>query len=390
MNKSRSAWSVLVLSLLMIAFLAGCGGVSASPRPMPTPTPMPTPPGATPTPTPAAAHGTFVYFSTSTVSANASSTTGYRLNPDGTLVPLAGSPFAVSGGLAAAGNFLAASSGSTVSTFQVDPATGALSPAGSGSANGAGPITADSRNVYVGGNIPANNSTGIYGFAISGNGALTALPGSPFTFDTACDLCDVPFALALNNNVLIQGGVGFHTVGDFTTYARGANGVLGKAQILGTDAENRVAIQHPAGNFSYALNTDDSNLSEFTIGASGNATPGAQLFTGTGQDMVVDPTNKFLLVVDIAGVVRVFTIAPANGSLSQIGTSEAAGNGATGIAMDPSGHFVIVTQSATGTNLPSTANQLTVFTFDLASGAMKKLQSYPQPNTPGAVIFVAR
>ena len=190
--------------------------------------------------------------------------------------------------------------------------------------------------------------------------------------------------------MLIQGGTGFHGVGDFTTYARGADGVLGKAQILGTDAEERVAIQHPAGSFSYALNIDDSSLNEFTIGAGGNATPGSVLFTGTGQDMVIDPTNKFLLVVDDAGVVHIFAIAPANGSPSQIGTSEAAGNGATRIAIDPSGHFVIVTQSATGTNLPSTANQLTVFTFDPVSGAMKKLQSYPQPSTPGAVIVIAR
>jgi 6-phosphogluconolactonase (cycloisomerase 2 family) len=389
MNKSHSAWSVLVLGLLMIAFLAGCGGVSANtPRPTPTPTPSPSP-NPNPTPTPAA-HGTFVYFSTSTVNANASSTTGYRLNPDGTLVPLAGSPFAVSGNLAAAGSFLAASSGSTVSTFNVDPATGVLSPAGSGSANGADAIAADARDVYVSGNIPANNSTGIYGFAISATGALTPLAGSPYTFDTACDFCDQPFALALNNNVLIQGGTGFHGVGDFTTYARGADGVLGKAQILGTDAEERVAIQHPAGNFSYALNIDDSSLNEFTIGAAGNATPGALLFTGSGQDMVIDPTNKFLLVVDNAGVVHVFAINPADGSVSQIGTSETAGNGATGIAMDPTGRFVIVTQSALGTNLPSTANQLTVFTFDPASGAMKKLQSYPQPNTPSKAIFVAR
>jgi len=384
MSKSLSAWSALVISLLTVAFLAGCGGVSAN-TPKPTPTPNPTPsPNPSPTPPPAA-HSTFVYGSTS-----GSNTVGYRLNPDGTLVALAGSPFPVGGALAAAGSFLAASSTNAVATFQVDPATGALSPAGSGAVNSGGPIAADAHSVYVAGNIPANNSTGIYGFAISGNGALTALPGSPYTFTGACDLCDEPFALALNNNVLIQGGTGFHSVGDFTTYARDANGVLGKAQILGSDAEERVAIQHPAGNFSYALNTDDSSLTEFTIGATGNATPGAQLFTGTGQDMVIDPANKFLLVVDNAGVVHVFTIDPANGSMSQIGTSEAAGNGATGVAMDPSGRFVIVTQSATGTNLPSTANQITVFTFDEASGAMKKLQSYPQSNTPGRLIVIAR
>ena len=46
MNKSLSAWSAFVLGLLMIAFLAGCGGVSAN-TPSPTPTPTPTPVPAT-------------------------------------------------------------------------------------------------------------------------------------------------------------------------------------------------------------------------------------------------------------------------------------------------------------------------------------------------------
>ena len=133
MNKSLSTWRVLVPGLLMIALLAGCGGVSANtPRPTPTPTPNPSP-----TPTPTAAHGTFAYFSTS-----ASNTVGYKLNPDGTLVTLPGSPFAVSGNLAAAGGFLAASTPNTVFAYQVDPASGALTQTGSGSVNGGGPIAA--------------------------------------------------------------------------------------------------------------------------------------------------------------------------------------------------------------------------------------------------------
>ena len=381
-----SACGVFILGLLLSLALAGCGGVNANPGP--TPTPMPTPPGATPTPTPAVAHGTFVYFNNSNAQ-----TAGYKLNNDGTLTLLSGSPFAVNGALAAAGNFLAVASGSTVSTFLVDPSSGALTKAGSGTvvqgAGGAG-IAADANNVYVAGSIPANTSTGIYGFALAANGMLTPLAGSPYVFTQACDFCDVPFVLALNNNFLIQGGVGFHGVGDFTVYPRGAGGVLAKAQILGTDAEERVAIQHPVGNFSYALNVDDSSLGEFTMDATGKPTPGAQTFTGTGQDLTVDNSGRFLLVVDNAGVAHVFTIDPGTGSMSQIGTSEAAGNGATGLAMDPGGHFVVVSQSASSTNLPGAANQITVFTFDPGSGAMKKLQSYPQPKPPGEVVMVAR
>ena len=377
------ARSLPALALLLILSLGGCGGVSANNAP--TPTPMPTPPGATPTPTPSAAHGTFVYFNNS-----ASQVTGYKLNSDGTLSVLAGSPFALNGGLAAAGSFLAVSSGNTLSIYLVDPASGALTKAGSGTVVQGGGIVADANNVYLAGNIPASTATGIYGFALAANGALTPLAGSPYTFTQACDFCDVPFVLALNNNFLIQGGVGFHGVGDFTVYPRGTGGVLSKAQILGTDAEERVAIQHPSGNFSYALNTDDSSLIEFTMDATGKPTPGAQLFTGTGQDLAVDSSGKFLLVVDNAGAVHIFAIDPATGSMNQISTSEAAGNGATGLAMDPSGRFVIVLQSASSTNLAGAANQITVFAFDAATGTMKKLQSYPQPNAPGEVVMIAR
>jgi 6-phosphogluconolactonase (cycloisomerase 2 family) len=370
--------------LLLILSLIGCGGVRSGSAPTPTPVP----PGATPTPTPAAAHGTFVYVSNSSSSAQL---TGYRMNADGTLTLLPGSPFTVNGFPAAtpAGNFLVTASGNMISTYAVDSTSGALTPAGSAAVVGPGGVVADSKNIYMSGNIPASNSTGIYGFAVSANGALTPLTGSPYVFTQACDFCDVPFALALNNNLLIQGGVGFHGVGDFTVYPRGPGGVLGKAQILGTDAEERVAIEHPTGSISYALNTDDFSLTEFTISPSGNAAIGAQTFANTQpEDIAVDNTGRFLLLLDLTGMVHVFSINPGNGNFSQIGTSEAAGNGAGSIIVDPSGHFVFVTQGA-NPNFPGSVNQITVFTFDPATGAMKKLQNYPQAASP-AITVIAR
>jgi len=386
MSKPLSAWRTFVFGLLMIAFLAGCGGVSAN-TPPPTPTPNPTPPGPGPTPTPAA-HGTFVYFDS-----GLSQVIGYKLNPDGTLTPLAGSPFAINGGLAAAGNFLAVESGSTVSTYLVDAASGALTKAGSGTvvqgAAAAG-IAADANNVYVAGLIPANTSTGIYGFALAANGALTPLAGSPYVFTGACDLCDAPFDLTLNNSFLIQGGTGFHGVGDFTVYPRGAGGVLGKAQILGTTAFENVAIQHPTGSFAYALDTGDGLLSQFTIGPGGQAAQTATLgLAGFPQALIVDTTGKFVLSLDNEGVVHVFAIASASGNVSEIGKSDSGGSNASGIAMDPSGHFVFVSAGGT-TNVPGAANQITVFTFDPLTGAMKKLQPYPQPNSPGTPVVISR
>ncbi|HEY2362275.1 MAG TPA: hypothetical protein VGK36_14235 [Candidatus Angelobacter sp.] len=317
------------------AFLVGCGSISSSPSPVP------------PSATPPAPQGAFVYFNNSF-----SQTAGYRLNPDGTLTLLAGSPFAINGRLAAAGRFLAVSSSDTLSTYLVDGSSGALTSVGSSPVQG-GAIAADGNNVYITGSIPANASTGIYGFALSSGGAPTPLAGSPYLFAPACDLCEHPRTLALNNNVLLVGGIGFHSVGDFAVYRRMLGGALGTALILGGDLEDHVTVQHPAGKFSYALSTDASNLSEFTIDEGGRTTPGPQLPIGSGQDATVDATGKFLLLVDDTGTVRVFTIDPAGGTLNQIGASEAAGNGAFGIGMDPSGHFVIVSQSAFSGSLPA-------------------------------------
>jgi hypothetical protein len=378
MKNFVSAWSVPVLALLLILSLAGCGGVSANPRPTPTPTPMPTPPGPGPTPTPAA-HGTFVYLS------NTTTITGFRLNPDGTLSQLAGSPFAIQGFIGAAGSFLLVFSGTSVSTYQVDPASGVPSFVSSVNVPGASGGTADAQNLYVQGNIPSGNLIGFYGFAISAGGMLTPLAGSPFPFGQACDFCDVPGSLALNNNFLIVGGEGFHGVGDFTVYTRGPGGVLGPAQILGTNAQESVSIQHP-GSFAYGLDTSDFSLQEYTISASGKATPGAQLFLDNPQQVVVHTSNKFLLVPDLSGVVHVFSIDPATGAFSQIGTSEAAGNGTGGLVMDPSGRFVFVVQGA-NPNFPGSTNQITEYSFDPGSGAMKKLQVFPQPAQPGIVII---
>jgi 6-phosphogluconolactonase (cycloisomerase 2 family) len=127
-------------------------------------------------------------------------------------------------------------------------------------------------------------------------------------------------------------------------------------------------------------------LQEYTISASGKATPGAQLFLDNPQQVVVHTSNKFLLVPDLSGVVHVFSIDPATGAFSQIGTSEAAGNGTGGLVMDPSGRFVFVVQGA-NPNFPGSTNQITEYSFDPGSGAMKKLQVFPQPAQPGIVII---
>lgn len=380
MNKSLSAWSVLVLGLLMIAFLAGCGGVSANtPRPTPTPTPMPTPPGATPTPTPAAAHATFVFVNG--VEVPSQPTDAYRLNPDGTLTLATGSPFQVSGMLASSGSFLAVASGNSITSYRVDATTGVPTAAGNAQVNSSQAVAADAHDIYVAG-LSANNANWvIYGFSIGGIGLLTPLPGSPFQLIGACDLCNEPVSMAVNSSFLVVGTSGFHGAGGILVLPRAANGTLGAPQPSGISESGAVAIQ-PNGNSAFSIDGTLGAIDSWALDAAGHPTAGSGVPPSTLVfiDEVVDPTGKYLLALDNSGVVHILTIG-ANAALSQIGTSESVGGGDR-IAIDPSGHFVIVTQAS--------PEQLVVFTFDPASAAMKKLPgTYPVGKLPVRIAIVS-
>ena len=384
MNKSFSAWSVLVLGLLMIAFLAGCGGVSGNPRPTPTPTPMPTPPGATPTPTPtptpAAAHGTFVFVNG--VETPGQPTDTYRLNPDGTLTLATGSPFPVSGMLASSGSFLVVASGNSVTSNRVDATTGRPTPAGNALVGGSATVAADAHNIYVAGLTADNANWIIFGFTIGGAGLLTPLPGSPYQLTGACDLCNAPVSMALNNSFVVVGTSGFHGAGGILVLPRAANGALGAPQPGGSAEQGAVALQ-PNGNSAFGIDSTFGAIDSWTLDAAGHPTAGPGVPpSGTVDfiDEVVDPTGKYLLAVDNTGTVHIFTIG-ANASLSQIGTSEPTG-GADRIAIDPSGHFVTVLQES--------PDQINVFTFDPASAAIKKVPgTFPVGKLPVRIAIVS-
>jgi 6-phosphogluconolactonase (cycloisomerase 2 family) len=340
-----------------------------------------------PTPT-TGAHGTFIFVNGGFSST--SPTDGFRLNPDGTLTLTPGSPFPITGNFAASGGLLIVANGSTLSSYKVDPATGVPAKAGSAAVASAIALAADTNDVYVSGMTADNTKNVIYGFSVATTGTLTPLTGSPFLFSPTCIFCDQAISLDVNNSVLAVGGNGFHSVGDFTVYPRDANGVLGKSQGLGTDEQGAVTIQHPAGNVAFAIDGSIGSVDSYLIDSTGKPAAKNNLSSGVFflVDEKIDATGKYLLVLDQSGVVHVFTINSATAAFSQIGTSETAGNGAGLIAIDPTGRFVIVAQSSNNAT-PAPPDQITVFTFDPATGAMKKLQSYPVGKAPSRITIVA-
>jgi DNA-binding beta-propeller fold protein YncE len=341
---------------------------------------MPTPPGATPTPTPAAAHGTFVFVDGVEVSGQPMD--AYRLNPDGTLTLATGSPFPVSGMLASSGSFLAVASGNGITSYRVDATTGVPTAAGNAQVSAAAALAADAHDIYVAGLSADNANWVIYGFGIGGSGLLTPLPGSPFHLIGACELCNDPVSMAVNGGFVIVGTSGFHGAGGILVLPRSANGALGTPQPGGGSEQGAVAIQ-PNGNSAFSIDGSLGSIDSWLLDAAGHpiAGPGVPPSALDFIDQVVDPTGKYLLALDTTGVVHIFTIG-ANATLSQIGTSESVAGGVDRIAIDPSGHFVIVVQAS--------PDQLDVFTFDPASAAMKKLPgTYPVGKLPVRIAIVS-
>jgi hypothetical protein len=362
-----------ILLLALLVLFTGCAGLSENPSPNPAPT--------------SAAHGTFVFVSGST---SGIFTDGYRLNPDGTLTLIPGSPFPIGGAVAASGSFLMSISQNGLVSYRVDSATGVpLQAASAVVPTFVDTLGADAHNVYVAG---ANDAIGsfIYGFSLDDSGMLTSVPGSPYISGGPCDQCPFPIFpnLALNNNFFVLSVEGFRGIGGISIYRRDRNGSLTPGGFTGFEGHSAAALQPRGGNVAFSLIA--GNVTSYHLDANGTPTQVMTLDAARFDaiDETVDATGKFLLVADSSGAVHVFSIDSATGNFSPLSTSEPAGDGVTLMAMDPSGRFAIVAQSSEGGFL-STPDRITVFAFDPASGTMKKLQSYPLDQSPFRIAFVA-
>jgi hypothetical protein len=202
--------------------------------------------------------------------------------------------------------------------------------------------------------------------------------------------CSLLSNFVLNNNFLISGYEGEHDSGGIAVYSRDNHGDLGPIGGGGLEGQVAAAIQHPSGNVAFSLDTGMGAVHSYLLDPVGKTAAGMTVDVSSFgmMDEIVDATGKFLLMVDASGKVHVFTIDSATASFSQVSASEPAGNGAHLITMDPSNRFIIVAQSSNQA-IPAPPDQITVFTFDPASGATKKLQSYPVGKLPYHMSIVA-
>jgi 6-phosphogluconolactonase len=271
-----------------------------------------------------------------------------------------------------------------LSAYSIDPSSGALSAvAGSPFGVGAYPqsvaIDPTGRFVYV-----ANlNSFDVSAFAIDANsGALTPIPGSPFA---AAGGNPSSVAIDPSGRFAYVGSSSFPSVTSFSIDAgTGALTQTGSTAMTGAGCFFASTKVDPTGKFVFMLSpchgvyafTADPNSGVLTLVAGSPVLPP----TGwTGSDnsssLAVEPTGRFVYVANsYSGTIAVLTIDSTTGALSQIpGSPFAVGGFIVSDAVDPSGKFLYLTND--GGLL--TLNAVFGFTIDPTTGAPTPMASSP-------------
>lgn len=177
--------------------------------------------------------------------------------------------------------------------------------------------TPDGRFLYVALNGPPDQ---VAGFAIAPDGALSAVPGSPFS----TGLNPAAVAVGGEGKVLYVANFGADTISTFSIdQTTGALSPAG-APVATQDGPSAVALS-PNGQFLFVPNFGSGSISVFSVGGGGALTPVAGspfALGGTFQgDAVVAPDGAHLYTSrQLGNVINAFTIAP-NGTLTAVAGS---------------------------------------------------------------------
>jgi 6-phosphogluconolactonase len=244
------------------------------------------------------------------VDQNANAVFGYRVGVTGALTPLAPPSHAAGSapnGVAIdpTGHFMYVVNvlANTVSGYQIGSNGSLATIPGSPFATGSGPgwITVDptGKYVYVANCARLCSGTGdgsVSGYAINKTtGALSPVPGSPFTAD------QVPYAVVVDptGQFAYVANFGSGTVSIFKV-DQCSGSLWASVQSVPTGGQSPIALTlDPHGSFLFVTNTASDNLSVFATGSNGVlvAVPGSPFATGDfTQGVAVSPSGEFVYV----------------------------------------------------------------------------------------------
>jgi len=340
--------------------------------------------------------GVFAYVTNQGNGSSGGSLSGYNLSPDGTLVPLAGSPFTTGPhpySLAADSQgkylYVGDENSNAIYTYAINALTGGLTQVGVPTIVASTPtaivIHPSGAWLYA----PSINADTINGFSIDPvTGALTALPGSPFpdtgfrpatiTFDPSGQYAFVSNNASLNISVFSVNPATGQLSAKGMPISAGRSPVQSRTDLPGA----HLYVEDDLDNVFYTYNiADDGTLSHFS--------PPTFPAPFSPSYPALSPSGSFLYVPSFepqpggsSSTVGVYSIDPATGALAEIsGSPFVTGSGAGSIAIDPSGNFAYVPSAF--------ENLITGYSLNSATGAMSPLPTtFPGGQFPSIMVFV--
>jgi 6-phosphogluconolactonase (cycloisomerase 2 family) len=278
---------------------------------------------------------------------------GYARAPDGSLSPLAGSPFPVSAAVRGIwGLAFTPDGGRAFTGFLFDGGVQGLTVAGDGSIAPAGGIidtpsitsvavSPDGRFAYAATRDFASEppAVGILGYSIGADGSLTPIGGSPFSAGEFGDLMITPDGRFLFADA---GGQVKH-------FAIGADGKLTEAGTPTPVSADGLAVSSDGRFLFVGISVPSDGVASYSIGADGNLTPnGPPALTGDVGLLLfaVGPDDRYVYMPDV-NVNGIVTAKVADdGSLTVIGTT--AVDDPEAVAVSPDGRFLYYARSGAG------------------------------------------
>lgn len=325
----------------------------------------------------------------------------------GVLTPISGSPYNTGSGSVALAKdpvrphlYVANASSGDISVFSMGATSGALTPlSGPTSVEiGLDAIAIDPSAQFM--YLVSGNSANLWIFSITSNGALTPLSGTPVVLSNSgivsssvvIDPSGKYLYVTASSSSSVLGSIfGFSrntTTGVLTSLAGFPFSVAGQA--------NHVAFD-PGGNFLLVTGNNvfgtAGGLSVFSLDAStGSLTLASGSPFQVGDDpagVAVDASGKYVYVPNTAdATISAFTLDSATGGLTPVSGSPfpSGGNGSIngplGIAADTAGKFVYVCNAS---------NDISAFSINSSTGVLTPVGGSPFPdggNGPSAIIFV--
>jgi len=331
----------------------------------------------------------FVYESSNYVSA-------FSINTDGTLVELAGSPYATGGNGAGASSSVAINTiaiaptkrllfasnvmDSTITVFSINSNDGTLTMIGSpvssgGSMGDGGTLVANDNYLFVG-NASTNN---ISVFSISSTGGLTPVTGSPFNIGGGAD----GMTLNLSGNILYVADPDNNILIVLNVAGDGSLSPIAGSPFAYT-ADSSLIASFALSSSTIGIAADiDGFLSSYSIDTIGAPTLLNVLNTTASYSQAVSTARNGSLAILSGGqnLIAVVNVA-TNGNLTQVvGSPFATATYTSGYAVaNPEGTFLYATEE----------NQLEGFSIG-ANGALTSLGTFPLTNAlgPSGIVIYA-